>query len=99
VILATIIGLVLLLTGFIVYRAGYVPALEWPTAVVASRNLQTQIVSPGESIAAALERAQPGGEIFVEPGEYRERVTLTRNVHLISRTPRGATIRLPATAS
>jgi len=99
VILATIIGLVLLLIGFIVYRAGYVPALEWPTAVVASRNLQTQIVSPGESIAAALERAQPGGEIFVEPGEYRERVTLTRNVHLISRTPRGATIRLPATAS
>jgi len=96
--LATIIGLLLIVTGFIAYRAGYLPALDWPPAVVALK-LQTQIVSPGESIAAALERAQPGGEIFVEPGEYRERITLTRNVHLISRTPRGATIRLPATAS
>src|SRR5215204_508126 len=98
-ILATIIALVLLLTGFVAYRGGYMPALDWPPEVVASLNLQTQIVSPGESIAAALERAQPGGEIYVEAGEYRERITLTRNVHLISRTPRGATIRLPATAS
>jgi PPM family protein phosphatase len=97
-ILATIIALLLLLTGFIVYRAGYVPRLDWPTAVVASLNL-SQTVKPGESIAAAIDRAQPGGEIFVEPGEYRERITLTRNVHLISLTPRGATIRLPATAS
>lgn len=99
VIIATIIGLVLLLTGFLAYRAGYVPALNWPPAVVASLNLQTQTVRPGESIAAALERAQPGGEVFVEPGEYREQITLTRNVHLVSRIPRGATIRLPATAS
>jgi hypothetical protein len=98
-ILTTIIGLLLLLTGFVVYRAGYVPALEWPPAVIASRNLQTQTVAPGESIAAALERAQPGGEIIVEPGEYRERITLTRNIRLVSGTPRGATIRLPATAS
>jgi hypothetical protein len=36
---------------------------------------------------------------MVEPGEYRERVTLTRNIRLVSRVPRGATIRLPATAS
>jgi hypothetical protein len=97
--LATIIGLLLLVTAFFAYRAGYVPALDWQTAVVASFNLQTQTVSPGESIGAALERALPGGEIFVEPGEYRERITLKRNVHLISRTPRGATIRLPATTS
>lgn len=98
VILATIIGLVLLLAGFIAYRAGYVPALDWPNAVVASLNL-TQTVRPGESITAALERAQPGGEVIVEPGEYRERIMLTRNVHLVSSIPRGATIRLPATAS
>jgi serine/threonine protein phosphatase PrpC len=98
VILATIIGLVLLLAGFIAYRAGYVPALDWPSAVVASLNL-TQTVRPGESITAALERAQPGGEVIVEPGEYRERIMLTRNVHLVSSIPRGATIRLPATAS
>jgi serine/threonine protein phosphatase PrpC len=98
-ILATIVVLLLSLTGFVVYRAGYVPSLEWPPAVVASLNLQTQTVSPGDSIAAALERAQPGGEIIVEPGEYRERISLTRDVHLRSRVPRGATIRLPATAS
>lgn len=98
-ILATVIGLLLLLTAFIVYRAGYVPTLDWPPAVVASRNLQSQTVGPGESIAAALERAQPGGEIVVEPGEYRERIVLTRNIRLLSRVPRGATIRLPATAS
>ena len=35
----------------------------------------------------------------MEPGEYRERIVLTRNIRLISREPRGATIRLPATAS
>jgi PPM family protein phosphatase len=102
-ILTTVIALVLLLTGFIVYRAGYVPSLEWPTAVVASLNASlnpvTQTVGPGESIAKALERAQPGGEIVVEPGEYRERITLARNIRLVSRVPRGATIRLPATAS
>ena len=32
-------------------------------------------------------------------GEYRERLTLKENVRLVSRVPRGATIRLPATAS
>jgi PPM family protein phosphatase len=97
-ILATVIALLLLLTGFIVYRAGYVPSLEWP-AVVASLNPITQSVAPGESIAKAIERAQPGGEVIVEPGEYRERITLTRNIRLVSRVPRGATLRLPATAS
>src|SRR5688572_99941 len=97
-ILATLIALLLLLTGFVLYRAGYVPSLDWQPAAIAL-NLHTQTVKPGESIAAALERAQPGGEIFVEPGEYRERIVLTRNIRLISREPRGATIRLPATAS
>jgi PPM family protein phosphatase len=97
-ILATIISLLLLVTAYVVYRAGYVPSLNWPPVAIALK-LQTQTVKPGESIAAAVERAQPGGEIVVEPGEYRERVALTRNVRLISRVPRGATIRLPATAS
>jgi hypothetical protein len=94
-IVASIIGRVAV-AGFIAYRAGYVPALNWPAGRV------TQSADPDgparESIAAALERAT-GGEVFVEPGEYRERITLTRNVHLVSRIPRGATIRLPATAS
>jgi hypothetical protein len=34
--------------------------------------------------------------ILVEPGEYREQITLANGVRLESRVPRGATIRLPA---
>lgn len=96
-VLAGVIAILLATTGFVVYRAGYVPSLDWPTAV-ASLNPVTQTVGPGESIARAIERAQPGGAIVVEPGEYRERIILTRDVHIRSRVPRGATIRLPATA-
>jgi serine/threonine protein phosphatase PrpC len=95
--IGTLIAFLLLFAGFLGYRTGYIPALDWP--VLASLNPQTQFVGPGESIAAAVSRAQPGTEIVVEPGEYRERVTLTRNIRLVSRVPRGATIRLPATAS
>jgi serine/threonine protein phosphatase PrpC len=98
VILGSVILLLILLAGFIVYRTGYVPALDWPIVPVASLNSQTHTVRRGESIAAAVSRAQPGALIEVEPGEYRERVTLTRNIRLFSREPRGATIRLPATA-
>ena len=95
--IGTLIALVLLLAGFLAYRTGYIPALDWP--VLASLNPQTQFVGPGESIAAAVSRAQPGTDVVVEPGEYRERVTLTRNIRLVSRVPRGATIRLPVSGS
>jgi serine/threonine protein phosphatase PrpC len=98
-ILGTIIVLLLALTGFIAYRAGYVPSLDWRTAVVASLSPPTHIVRANESIAAAVSRAQPGTEIVVEPGEYREQVRLTKNIRLVSRVPRAATIRLPAGAS
>jgi hypothetical protein len=54
------------------------------------------VVRPGESIAAAIQRAQPGAEIVVEPGEYRERLILKEGVRLVSRVPRGATLRLPS---
>jgi hypothetical protein len=60
---------------------------------------QTVVVGPGESIASALERAAPGSLVVVDPGEYRERVVLRNGVRVISRVPRGATIRLPGTAS
>jgi serine/threonine protein phosphatase PrpC len=53
-------------------------------------------VSPGESIADAMRDAPPGSEIVVEPGEYREQVTLASGVRLVSRVPGGAIIRLPA---
>jgi serine/threonine protein phosphatase PrpC len=98
VILATIIVFALLLTGYTLYRTGYVPGLDWPSAF-AVWNPQTRTVGPGESIAEAVGRAQPGTEIVVEPGEYRERISLTKHLRLRSRVPRGATIRLPATAS
>ena len=37
--------------------------------------------------------------MIVEPGEYREQLRLKDNVRVVSRVPRGATIRLPASAS
>lgn len=57
------------------------------------------IVRPTESIADALARAQPGSAVVVEPGEYRERLVLKDGVRVVSRVPRGATIRLPGAAS
>ena len=57
------------------------------------------IVRPTESIAEALARAQPGSQVVVEPGEYRERLVLKDGVRVVSRVPRGAAIRLPGTAS
>ena len=57
------------------------------------------IVRSNESITAALERATPGTDIIVEPGEYRERLTLKDNVRIVSRVPRGATLRLPGVAA
>jgi hypothetical protein len=98
IIVSTIIVLLLAMTGFVVYRAGVVPSLDRLTDVF-SLSPTTQTVRPDQSINAALMRARPGSEIVVEPGEYRERVTLTTSVRLISRVPRGATIRLPATTS
>ena len=53
-------------------------------------------VAAGESIAEAMRDAPAGTEIVVEPGEYREQITLLPGVRLRSRVPRGATIRLPA---
>jgi len=57
------------------------------------------VVQPTESIADALNLAKPGSQVIVEPGEYRERLVLKDGVRLISRVPRGATIRLPGGAS
>jgi hypothetical protein len=57
------------------------------------------VVDPGGSIMAAIGGATPGTTITVEPGEYREQVTLRDAVRVISRVPRGATIRLPPDAA
>jgi serine/threonine protein phosphatase PrpC len=79
----------------------------WPYATLFERRAiappaaqaGTITVGPMESIAAALQRADPGSVVRVEPGEYRETLTLKNNVRVISRVPRGATIRLSGTAS
>ena len=60
---------------------------------------KTIVVRPSDSIAAAVARAAPGATIVVEPGEYRERIELKDDVRVVSREPRGATIRLPGNAS
>jgi PPM family protein phosphatase len=57
-----------------------------------------QVVRPGESIMAALDRAAAGSQVVVEPGEYREQLRLPHGVRLLSRVARGATLRLPAGA-
>jgi serine/threonine protein phosphatase PrpC len=59
----------------------------------------TITVGPGESITSAVERATAGSVVLVEPGEYRETLTLKNNVRIVSRVPRAATIRLSGTAS
>ncbi|MGH7555327.1 MAG: protein phosphatase 2C domain-containing protein, partial [Longimicrobiales bacterium] len=99
VVLVSLIIALLAMTGFVVYQRGVVPSLGELRADVLSLFRQSQVVASGESITAALARARPGSEIVVEPGEYREQVTLTKDVRLVSRVPRGATIRLPATVS
>jgi serine/threonine protein phosphatase PrpC len=58
-----------------------------------------ELVRPSQSISAAIARAQPMSQVIVEPGEYREQLNLKDGVRVVSRVPRGATIRLPATAS
>jgi hypothetical protein len=57
------------------------------------------VVLSAGSIRATLAVAQPGDEIVVEPGEYREAIRLRPDVRLRSRVPRAAAIRLPGGAS
>ena len=72
--------------------------LDW-TGGAAPRELDVPpgliVVQRHDSIAAALAHAAPGSTIVVEPGEYRERLALNDGVRVVSRVPRGATLRLP----
>ena len=65
-----------------------------PAAFLPAAGQRT--VAAGESITEAMRDAPAGTEIVVEPGEYREQITLVSGVRLVSRVSRGATIRLPA---
>jgi PPM family protein phosphatase len=70
---------------------GSVKVLGWPAGAI--------VVRSNESIMAAVNAAAPGTDVIVEPGEYRERLTLKDNVRVISRIPRGAILRLPGLAA
>ncbi len=80
------------------WRAAGYPALDTVASVV-TRSAVTVTVQPGESIAAAVAAAAPGATILVEPGEYRERLTLKDDVRVVSRVARGAVLRLPGSAT
>lgn len=71
----------------------------WSVPTVASSSPGNVIVRADESIAGAIAAALPGTTIVVEPGEYRERLTLRDGIRVVSRVPRGATIRLPFDAA
>jgi parallel beta-helix repeat protein len=95
-----IVAIMFLAIGFALGRSDLWLRLVQPSGTPPPPSVpDTQIVKPMESIAAAVEHAPPGTQIIVEPGEYRERVFLKNGIRLVSRVPRGATIRLPSTAS
>lgn len=88
--------------------AGFALGLDWQTVawpggasvgVLGSSGAGAIVVRANESIMTAIEQAMPGADVIVEPGEYRERLTLKDNVRVVSRVPRGATLRLPGIAA
>jgi hypothetical protein len=86
------------LVGYALVRAGVVRWPAEPPPVATGVTVISQVVAPGESIAGAIERAPAGGQVVVEPGEYREQLRLKDGVRVVSRVPRGATLRLPGGA-
>lgn len=83
--------------GITWYTGTWPPWRRTIDAAIASPNLV--VVRSGESIAGAIATASPGTTILVEPGEFRERLTLIDGVRVVSRVPRGAILRLPGDAS
>src|SRR5687767_4748020 len=76
VVTGAIIVLLLSIAGFSLYRTGVIlPVFDPSTLPEPIRTSSTQTVQPAESIGAALARAEPGSQVIVEPGEYRERIT------------------------
>jgi PPM family protein phosphatase len=96
---AATVALVAGVAGAAVWRsADWLPTLQ-SASIIAPAAVQTvQTVQPTDSIGAAIARAAPGSQVVVEPGEYREQLHLAQGVRVISRVPRAATLRLPASA-
>jgi serine/threonine protein phosphatase PrpC len=107
VVRTALVALLAIVTTLAVVRwvpSWQIPLPSWlvppPSAIVPPTSTSgVVVVRPTESIAEALGRAEPGSQVLVEPGEYRERLVLKDGVRVISRVPRGATIRLPGAAS
>jgi serine/threonine protein phosphatase PrpC len=96
----SLVSAALLLSGF--WLGLTAAGRGWPVAGIAMAMTPTAggvVVAADESIMAAIAAAASGTVVIVEPGEYRERVTLRDGVRVLSRVPRGATIRLPPDAA
>jgi len=70
-----------------------------PREIIVNKNSsiaqKDELIFP--TITAALEEANPGDTILVEPGEYAETIKLKSKVNLTSRTHYGAIIKAPIT--
>jgi serine/threonine protein phosphatase PrpC len=84
---------------FLALQTAILPFVVVPQARPMVRSDTSPVVLPSQSIAAAIARAEPGSQVVVEPGEYREQLRLRSDVRVVSRVPRGATIRLPVSAT
>jgi serine/threonine protein phosphatase PrpC len=92
-----IIAIALFVIGTVLGRTDLqIPWLHSRTLPQSSGNL---VVRAPALISEAIEKADPGSEIIVEPGEYRERIFLKDGIHLVSRVPREAILRLPSSTS
>jgi len=91
-----VVALLLAVAGYALVRAGVV---RWPAESVSLPTLASLprviIVDAGGSIAEAIDQAGEGSQIVVAPGEYKERLLLKTGVRIVSRVPRGATLRMP----
>jgi serine/threonine protein phosphatase PrpC len=98
--LVSVLGPLALVAAFVggaVWQSAGTPGA--PGGPLASPAASAIVVRAEESIAAAIAAAAPGTTVVVEPGVYRERLTLRDNVRVISRVSRGATLRPPTPSS
>jgi hypothetical protein len=97
--LVALAAILLVIGAAVLMRTYEIDLFSWlpsPAAPPVPSPVRQVVVPSTGSIAAALRDAEPGTEIVVEPGEYREQLTLRPGVHVVSRIPRAAHIRLPA---
>jgi nitrous oxidase accessory protein NosD len=72
-------------------------ASDWRLSAAAAADL-TIVVHPGQSIQAAVDRAEPGDTVLIKPGHYRQSVLVAKNNLRIrgSGTGPGGTVITPA---